>query len=323
MCSEEGHDAGLQALEEGAPHRSGFCTILGRPNAGKSTLLNALVGEKIAIVSERPQTTRDQIRGIVSEDHAQIIFVDTPGIIEPRDRLNEALMVNVTGALDGIDAALHLIDATEPPNLTAAERTVLAEVPCPVLTVPTKVDLLPKPLHVEDWLSLGNLGTHGDVIPVSAVTGQGLEEVLRWVEAKLPVGPPLYDPDDLTDRDLRFLAAESVREKVFQLTEQEIPYASAVTIDEFREREGHKVFIAATIHVERESHKGSGIGKGGTMIREIGAQARRDLETLMGQGVYLEIHVKVRQSWRRRDHDLRLFGYNPPPLHADRRRKKR
>lgn len=293
-------------------HRSGFAAILGRPNAGKSTLLNALIEEKISIVSHKPQTTRDRIRGILSRDDFQIVFIDTPGIIEPRDRLNEALMVNVEEALEGIDVALHLIDITDKPALTKAERDVVARIPCPRFLVPTKMDLAPKGFHLADWVKQLNPGHCEGAFPVAASTGDGLEELIEGIRHRLPLGPPLFDPEQLTDRDLRFLAAEAVREKVFDYTGQELPYATAVTIDEFREHEGNKTFIAATIHVERDSQKGMIVGKGGQMVKKISQAARQNIEALMDEGVFLELRVKVRKNWRKRDPDLRMFGYNPP-----------
>ncbi len=291
----------------------GFAAILGRPNAGKSTLLNRLLGEKIAIVSAKPQTTRDRIRGILSRDDFQIIFIDTPGIIEPHDRLNEALMVNVREALDGIDVALHLIDVTEPPEISDAEAAVIGAIPCPRILVPTKIDRLANPNDLAHWRSKAAFDFPETVIPVSAVAGEGITELIEAVRGHLPEGPALFDPEDLTDRDLRFLAAEAIREKVFELTGQELPYATAVMIDEFSEREDAKTLIAATIHVERESQKGMVVGKGGRMVRDIGQAARRDIEALMGGGVFLDLRVKVRKNWRKRDADLRRFGYRPPP----------
>jgi GTPase len=297
-----------------SPHRSGFAAILGRPNAGKSTLLNALIGEKIAIVSRRPQTTRDGIRGILSRDAFQIVFVDTPGIIDPHDRLNEALMVNVEEALEGIDVALHLFDAIEAPLLTQAERAIVERIPCPRLVVATKCDLLEGPMDIPAWLAKGDVGEHEEAFAISALTGAGLEELIEAVRRHLPEGESFYDEDQLTDRDLRFLAAEAVRERVFELTGQELPYATAVQVQEFRESGGEeKAFISAIIYVERDSQKGMIVGKGGRMIRQIGLEARRDIETLMEESVFLDLRVKVRKNWRKSDPDLRMFGYRPPP----------
>ncbi|MBN1476192.1 GTPase Era [Candidatus Sumerlaeota bacterium] len=296
-----------------SPHRSGFAAILGRPNAGKSTLLNALIGEKIAIVSRRPQTTRDGIRGILSRDDFQIVFVDTPGIIDPHDRLNEALMANVEEALEGIDVALHLFDATEAPLLTGAERAIVGRIPCPRIVLATKCDLLDGPIDLPRWLAVGDVGYCERALAISAVTGEGLEELIEAVRRHLPEGEPLYDEDQLTDRDLRFLAGEAVREKVFELTGQELPYATAVQVQEFREGGGEeKTFISAIIYVERDSQRGMIVGKGGQMIRQIGQEARRDIEALLEESIFLDLRVKVRKNWRRSDPDLRMFGYRPP-----------
>jgi GTP-binding protein Era len=242
-------------------------------------------------------------------------------------------MGTVREALDGIDVALHLMDATEPAALSPPELQIVRALPCPRLVVPTKIDLIGPPrasavlkaptadLGPSTALARGGpgspdpqLGDHAGIFPVSAVSGAGLDDLLGAVAAHMPAGEWLYDPEQLTDRDLRFLAREAVREKVFELTGQELPYATAVTIDEFREEEGHKVYIAATIHVERDSQKGMIVGKQGRMVREIGQAARRDIEALMGTGVFLELRVKVRKNWRKRDPDLKMFGYQPPKV---------
>lgn len=295
----------------GVPFRSGFAAILGRPNAGKSTLVNALVGAKVSIVSAKPQTTRDRIRGIVSHEGYQLVLIDTPGIIEPRDRLNEALMESVRESLAGTDVALHLMDSGEPAALTPAELAVVQRLPCPRLIVPTKIDAR-RGFDAAEWASGAGLGAHEGLFPVSAVTGEGLDALLAACVDRLPEGAALFDPDDLTDRDLRFLAAEAIREKVFEMTGQELPYATAVRVEEWRDGEGGKTYIGATVYIERESQKGMIIGQGGRMIREIGAAARRDIEEISGDSVFLDLRVKVRKNWRRRDADLKMFGYQPP-----------
>jgi GTP-binding protein Era len=300
-------------VSEEAPFRSGFAVILGRPNAGKSTLLNALVGEKITIVSSKPQTTRDKIQGILSRDDFQLVLVDTPGIMEPKDRLNEALMESVRNSLDGIDVVLHLIDSTEKAALSEAELAVVRSIPCPRIVVATKMDLVSN-FDLAEWGSRGELGPRVQTLSVSVVSGVGLEDLVAAAVKHLPEGEPLYDPEDLTDRDKRFLAGEAIREKVFELTGQELPYATAVLIDEYREpeEEGEKTYIGATIYVERDSQKGMVVGKQGRMIKEIGQLARADIEGLLGAGVFLDLRVKVRKDWRKRDPDLKMFGYQPP-----------
>lgn len=303
--------------------RTGFAALLGRPNAGKSTLLNALIGEKIAIVSPKPQTTRHAVRGILTLEDSQIVFVDTPGLIEPRDALNAALMESVRAALEGIDVALHLIDVTEPPGLAPAELALVQTLSCPRLLVLTKMDLVPSPFDLAAWRGAAELGPHEEILCTSATTGAGLTDLIEAVKRRLPQGRPLFDPDDLTDRDMRFLAAEIIREKVFETMGQELPYATAVVVQDFREptEPGHKTSIGATIYVERESQVGMVVGRGGQMIREIGAAARRDIEHLLGGGVFLDLRVKVRKNWRKREADLRMFGYRPPGRRAPRRQK--
>jgi GTP-binding protein Era len=292
--------------------RSGHAAILGRPNAGKSTLLNTLVGEKVAIVTSKPQTTRDSLRGIVTRDDCQIVLVDTPGIMTPRDRLNEALMVNVHEALHGVDVALHLMDSTEKPKLTDSERKTLASVPCPRLTVLTKIDRPKRRLDLESWRTTLGLEPEAEIFPISAVTGEGIEALVDAVSRHLPEGPPLFDPEQLTDKDLRYLVGEIVREKVLECLGQELPYAAAVTIEQFEEREGEHTLIVAVIHMEQESQKGMVVGKGGQMIKRIGQAARVDMEQLLQGPVYLDLRVKVRKNWRRRDDELKRFGFRPP-----------
>lgn len=293
--------------EPAPPYRSGFAAILGKPNAGKSTLLNAVVGLKVAIVSGKPQTTRDRIAGIVSEPGYQIVFLDTPGVIEPRDALHESLMRRVAEALDGADVLLHLVDVLDPEPFTDAILRHLATAPhTPRLLVCNKGDLAPAGFVPPAPPSAA--GPYQGAHTISALRGDGVAQVLADVTALLPEGPPYYDPEQLTDRDERFLASEIVREKVFELTQAEVPYSVLAEVETFEERPG-KDYVRIVIHVERDSQKGILIGQGGAMLKQIGQEARRDLEELTGRPAYLELWVKVRKNWTRNPADLERFGF--------------
>jgi GTP-binding protein Era len=291
--------------------RSGYAAILGKPNAGKSTLMNALVGMKIAIVSDKPQTTRDRIGGILTGEDYQIVFVDMPGVIVPRDRLNEALMARVEEAIEHVDVLLHLADATdtEPPNERLAG--LLARTRCRArLLVLNKTDLLGP--DRQDRLPPGlDAGAYAATVRVSALRRSGLDELVAAIVRHLPPGPLYFDPEQLSDRDERFFAAEAVREKVFLHLQQEVPYAVYTEVDTFEERP-QKDFIRIIIHVEHESQKGIVIGEGGRTLKRIGREAREEIEALTGRPAYLELWVKVRKNWRRREPDLARFGFKKP-----------
>jgi len=303
--------------EASEPFRCGFVAILGKPNAGKSTLANRLVGNKVAIVSPRPQTTRERINAILTDDESQMIFVDTPGLVEPRDKLNRALVESIHQALDGIDAVVHLVDVTDPDPLAPPAPETLAAIQAPLVAAINKVDLLPGPFDLRrrldekpGWLDPAR---YVAIHPVSALTGAGAAPLIATLRPLLPEGPPLFDPEITTDRDLRWLAAESVREKAFNLLGEELPYCVAVQTEEFQEREDGKWFIRVVIYVERESQKGIVIGAGGQELKKIGQLARADIETLAGHPVFLELWVKVRKNWRKDENELRRFGYIVKP----------
>ncbi|MCX7019038.1 MAG: GTPase Era [Candidatus Sumerlaeota bacterium] len=292
---------------------SGYVTILGRPNAGKSTLLNALVGGKIAITSERPQTTRDRVAGILTTDHYQIVFLDTPGVIAPRDRFNETLVARVAEALDSIDVLYHIVDAAndEPQNERLAKLLEHARPRAKFLLV-NKTDKLTK--H-DDPAALSapgmNPARYDEVFFISALRRKGLNTLLERTVARLAPGPLFYDPEQISDRDERFMAAEIVREKVFRHTGAEVPYAVFTEIEVFEERPGRD-FISVVIYVERDSQKGILIGGGGRMMKTIGSQARAEIEKLTGRPAFLQLHVKVRKNWRKNEHDLASFGFKKP-----------
>lgn len=290
-----------------ADYRSGFVALLGEPNVGKSTLVNALLDFKVAIVSPKPQTTRDKITGIYSDESCQIVFVDTPGVMEPKDIFNENLRNRALEALEGADAVYHLIEAARPRPLPAVVQEALGRTRKPIFLVANKVDLLPTGTQPEFPF---DLAAYREVFVISALERQGLDALLAATRALLPKGPPLYDPEQMTDRDLRFLAAEIVREKVLSNTEQEIPYSVATQTEVFEEHPGRKHLVRVVIHVEHESQKAIMIGQGGGMLRKIGSEARAEIETLADHPVFLELWVKVRKNWRKDENALREFGYH-------------
>jgi len=286
------------------PFRSGFVSIIGRPNAGKSTLLNKLVGEKIAIVTAKPQTTRNRIQGFVNlpaqtgRPAGQIIFVDTPGVHKPESALNRKMMREVHDALEGRDLILLMVDATQP--FGRGDEFTLQLVKRAggrVFLLLNKVDLVEKPKLLPMIEQYSRLHAFEEIIPISARTGQGLDVLLDKVARALPEGPRYFPADQVTDQPERFLAAEIVREKVLMLTKQEVPYAATVGIDLYEEKDT-LTHIAATIYVERPGQKGIIIGKGGEMLKRIGTAARHELERRCGVKVFLELFVKVREGWR-------------------------
>jgi GTP-binding protein Era len=294
--------------------KSGFVSLLGRPNSGKSTLLNRLVGSKVAIVADKPQTTRQTIQGVAHRPGAQIILLDSPGIHEPRDALHRRMMREVRQALDARDLLLLLVDATarfEEADERAAE--LVASAKTPTFLVANKIDRLERkdvllPL-IDRYRSLYRFEEY---LPISALRGDGVAELEEVTLARLPEGPEYFPPDFVTDQPLRHLAGELVREKVVQLTRQEIPYATAVAIDQFREGET-LIRIAATIYVERNSQKGIIIGSGGQRLKQVGAAARQEMEALFGRKVFLQLHVKVRADWRQSDSFLEALDWRRQP----------
>jgi GTP-binding protein Era len=296
-------------------HKSGFVAVIGRPNVGKSTLMNAILGEKIAIVSPKPQTTRLRQLGILTRDDAQIIFVDTPGIHDPRTKLGE-FMVNVAvDALRDADVILFMVDVSYPP--TAEDRHIAdliraAEDVTPVILILNKSDLL------DETNRVGYPAAHQALVPSSepvitvATTGVGVPEIMDRLIARLPEGPRYYPPDQLSDTAVRDIVAEMVREKVLFNLEQEVPHGVATVVEEYKQRSDDMTYISATIYVERESHKGIVIGKNGKMLKTISQQAREEIESFIGTRVYLELWVKVLKNWRRNETALRRLGYKIP-----------
>ncbi len=290
-------------------YKSGFVSIIGRPNVGKSTLLNRILGEKIVAVSDKPQTTRNVIRGILSDEHSQIVFVDTPGIHNARNRINKVMVDAAMTAVTGIDLLLLVVDATQRIDEPFVQE-ICSKAGAPVLLILNKIDQVePREKLFSVIDGYARLHEFAEVVPISAQTGSNVERLVKLVRERLPGGEPLFPEDILTDLPEKFIVAELIREKVFRLTTKEIPYGTAVVVDAFQERESGVVAITATIMVERDSHKGIIIGKKGSMLKKIGEQARRDIERLLGTRVFLELFVQVQERWTERTAMLRELGY--------------
>jgi len=293
-------------------HRAGFVALLGRPNVGKSTLLNRLVGEKMAIVSPRPQTTRTRITGIRHLPHAQIVFVDTPGLHPPTGRLGQLMSRAAERAVEDVDLVCFVAEATEDPDRldrTALDRLRTAR--APVFCCLNKADLVsPKSRLLPLIAAYRRAYPFAEIVPISAERGDNCDRLLELIVAALPERPAYFPPDALTDQPETFWVAEAIREKIFRLTHQEVPYACAVRVEELTERRRPEcLYIRATIFVERPSQRGIVIGKGGAMLKRIGAAARTDLERFFGIKVYLDLSVRVRSDWRKDEDALREFGF--------------
>ncbi len=281
--------------------KCGIVVLAGRPNVGKSTLLNALVGEHLAIVSPKPQSTRLPVIGLLTQGDVQFIFTDSPGLLEPEYQLHEAMRAAAVRALKEADVIAYLHPLLEYPAPPLPEVAKLERLPrAPVLTLYTKADLVPPSARPPVRPS--------EALWVSALTGEGLDDLRAALSSRLPEGPFLYDPDEMATQPLRFFAAEFIREAAFELLQEELPYSVAVEIDEFREG-ARPVYIRAIIYVERESQKGIVIGRGGRTIKALGAAARAKIEALVGAHVFLELHVKVLPRWRRHAPSLKRLGY--------------
>lgn len=292
------------------PYRSGFVAIIGRPNVGKSTLINEMIGQKIAIMSDKPQTTRNKIHGVYTEDDHQIVFLDTPGIHKPQHKLGQFLNKSATGTLGEVDAALFLIDAAE--GLGGGDRFIieqLKQVNTPVFLVMNKIDKI----HPEELLPLivqyKNLHDFAEVVPISALQGNNVSTLLNVLKTYLPEGPQYYPADQVTDHPEQFVVAELIREKILHLTREEIPHAIAVEIEDMRVQDNGVVYIGAVIYVERDSQKGIVIGKKGALLKEVGKLARQDIELLLGSKTFIELWVKVKKDWRNHDRMLRDLGF--------------
>jgi len=289
--------------------KSGFVSIIGRPNVGKSTLLNAIIGEKIVITSDKPQTTRNRIQGIHNISGGQIVFIDTPGIHKSRSRLNRGMVDLAMSAISGVDLLLLVVDASASTDDSFVGE-ILQGVKTPVVLVLNKIDMLRnKGVVLEKIATYSRLHPFCEIVPVSAGSGNGVERLVEAISAYIPEGPALFPEDILTDMPEKFICAEMIREKVFRLTSKEIPYATAVTVESFTERLDGLIAISAAIIVERDTQKGIIIGKRGEMLKRIGTQARHDMERLLGARVFLELFVKVVENWSERTSMLRELGY--------------
>jgi len=290
--------------------KSGFVSIIGRPNVGKSTFLNRMIGQKIAIMSDKPQTTRNKIQGVYTEEDAQIVFIDTPGIHKPKHKLGDFMMKIAQNTLREVDIILFMVNAEEGPG-RGDEFIIekLQHTKQPVFLIINKIDQI----HPDELLPLidkyRTLYTFAEIIPISALEGNNVDALARTVKKYLPEGPQYYPSNQITDHPERFIMEELIREKVLHLTREEIPHSVAVVIDAIQKREGGAVYVNATIVVERPSQKGIVIGKQGAMLKEIGKRARLDIEALLGSKVFLEVWVKVIKDWRNKMTQLRDLGF--------------
>lgn len=288
--------------------QAGFVNIFGKPNAGKSTLLNALMGEKLAIVSPKVQTTRHRIKGILTEKEYQIIISDTPGIIEPKYKLHEKMMQAVKGALEDADLALLLVDIYD--NWEECDAIFSAlKLKVPAIIVINKTEKASEEKKQEVYDFFKDKPYCKEIITVSALSKQNIDNLLQAILKYMPEGEPFFTDDDLSDLSTRFFVSEIIREKIYELYEDEIPYHTAVLVQEFKEKET-LVKIGADIIVQRDTQKGILLGQGGKMIKKLGTEARKDIEKFIGQKVFLELFVKVRPKWRDSDMHLREYGYN-------------
>ncbi len=292
-------------------YRSGFVTVVGRPNVGKSTLLNSLLGDKLLIVSDKPQTTRNRIQCILSGDEYQIVFIDTPGIHKPKSLLGEGMVQTALNTLDEVDVVLFMVEGNE--ELGGGDRYIaehLQKVKTPVILVVNKVDQAKGAQLAsleEEWQGIQ---TFKDVVHISALTGYNVDALRDKVIALLPEGPQYYPEDMIIDQPERFVVSELVREKILQLTHDEVPHAVAVVVDEMKERSDTMVYVRATVYVERESQKGIIIGKQGAMLKAVGEAARKDIERLLGSKAFLDLWVKTKKDWRNETNQLRQLGYD-------------
>ena len=290
--------------------RCGFVALIGRPNVGKSTLLNRLVGEKLAITSPKPQTTRHRLLGILNLAGGQLLFLDTPGILDPKGLLNESLVKAALAALSDADVVVWLVEP-QPPNLR--DRMLLPHLQAlknPLVIAINKIDLIGKPQLLPLIAAYHDLFPDSPVVPLSALVGDGLPSLVTEIMDRLPATPPLFPDEQLTDQSERFLVAEIIRERLFHHTGEEIPYAVAVAVEDFDEsRRPELVSIRAVVYVEKESQKGMVIGKGGKLLKRVGQEAREEMERLLQAKVYLDLWVKVWKNWRRDPRAIRLLGY--------------
>ena len=301
-------------MDEKKDYKSGFVALIGRPNVGKSTLLNFLVGQKVAIMSPQPQTTRNKISGIYTDDQEQIVFIDTPGIHKPKNKLDDFMDKSSYSALDEVDVVLFMVEPEPAGKGDQYIAELLKKIKKPVFLVINKIDKV----HPDKLLSIidsyKNLGDFAEIVSISASQGNNVSELIKTIAKYLPEGPQFHDADQLTDRPDYCIVAELIREQVLKLTHEEVPHATAVVVDRMRDHEGGKLQIEATIYVERPGQKGIIIGKKGQMLKQIGIAARQEIEALLGEKVNLRLWVKVQKNWRSDPVFLKSIGYNAKEL---------
>ncbi|MCM1029193.1 MAG: GTPase Era [Pseudoflavonifractor sp.] len=290
-------------------HKSGFVNIVGNPNVGKSTLMNDLVGERVSIITSKAQTTRHRIMGIVNTDDYQIVFSDTPGVLQPKYKLQESMLSFSEGALTDADILLYVTDVVEDPTKNADYLAKVAKETVPVLLVINKIDLIKSQADLEAIVDRWKeMLPNAEIFPTSAKEHFNVDNLMARIVALLPEHAPYFGKDALTDKPARFFVTEIIREKILLNYDKEVPYSAEVIVEKFEEKE-KAIHIMAVIYVERDSQKGILIGKAGAMIKRVGTEARKDIERFFGKSVYLELFVKVEPNWRNRENKLRSFGY--------------
>lgn len=302
-----------------AAFHAGFISVIGRPNVGKSTLVNQILQEKIAIISDKPQTTRNRILGVKNLPHAQIVLLDTPGIHKPKYKLNHRMVNIALGSLEEVDLIFLMIEATDAvagrgmePAIGSGDQYILErlkELDTPVFLVLNKMDLIKKEKTIPLVDAFSRRFSFAEVFPVSALTGENVDRLIKVAADGLPEGEPFFPADVVTDQPMRFIATETIREKILRHTREEIPYSVAVLIEEYQEEAKKPIHIRAVILVERDSQKGILIGKKGAMLKTVGSEARIELEALLGTKVFLELWVKVHKDWRQDENVLKELGY--------------
>ena len=290
--------------------KSGFVSIIGRPNVGKSTLLNRIVGQKVAIMSDVPQTTRNKIQGVVTSNDSQIVFIDTPGIHKPQTRLNDFMLKSAYSTFNEVDLVLFMVNAAE--KRGAGDNFILEKLKnlrTPKFLVINKIDQVKPEELLKIIMDYTSDNEFNEVIPISAIQGNNVDEMMVTIKKYMPEGPQFYPDDQVTDHPEYFVVSEFIREKILQLTKEEVPHSVAVVVESMLRNEDDKVHVHATIIVDRASQKGIIIGKGGKMLKEIGVRARRDIEAMLGDKIYLELWVKVQKDWRDKQSYLQDYGY--------------
>ena len=294
--------------------KSGYVSVIGRPNVGKSTLLNAIIGEKISAISSKPQTTRQNITFIHTDDDSQIIFLDTPGIQRPKNKLGEFMLTESKESIDEADVITYIVDTSK--KIGKAERSIIDilkeyQGKLPIILLINKVDTIKKDELLEIISMYADEGIFNEIIPISAMKNDGVDIYIETLKKYLKPGPMYYPEDMITDKNERFIVAEIIREKGLRYLNEEVPHGLAISIEKFKKREDKNIYdIEANIYVERDSHKGILIGKGGSMLKRIGTEAREDAERLLDAKVNLQIWVKVEKNWRERDNLVKRFGYD-------------